>query len=365
MAGFTPVDELSGKADILRPIHRRGLGHGLLLALLSLILVWVEMRWSRNGSANLSGARYLPFIAAVAWLPPPITLGLGLWTLSLKPLLLTLNSRAASLMLPEWQLELAVEIAAVALCIWLCRLRCTLQQTRSRLQSALQNSLNASGLIHEVRQTIDLVLLQCRSLIRRREQLEHRDPELEGELMALLNTAETLVNTSQSAWALLRGCNHGRMKAVELGSLVRSQLNSAASGCKDNSTTLQCVGLEHEAWLHADAGQLLLLLKNLISNAIAALNSVPATQRVIRVELDVQRSQRRVWLTVADSGPGLPSLDPDQLCLRSHRSSGLGLGLFIAREVARQHGGALVLGKSQELGGAQLKLSLPLASRTT
>ncbi len=41
------------------------------------------------------------------------------------------------------------------------------------------------------------------------------------------------------------------------------------------------------------------------------------------------------------------------------RGTGVGLGLAIARDVARGHGGALELGESAELGGLRAVLKFP------
>lgn len=83
--------------------------------------------------------------------------------------------------------------------------------------------------------------------------------------------------------------------------------------------------------------------------------------------LTVSRTGRTIVFGVEDDGPGIP---PDRreeamqpfsrldLARNQDRGSGVGLGLAIARDIARQHGGTLRLGDSAELGGLKAELVL-------
>ena len=97
-------------------------------------------------------------------------------------------------------------------------------------------------------------------------------------------------------------------------------------------------------------------LDNLIGNAVRygsrALVSLAATQRVLR-------------FTVEDDGPGIPpggredALRPFvrlDAARNQDAGSGVGLGLSIAADIARQHGGTLRLGESSRLGGLAVDL---------
>ncbi len=99
-------------------------------------------------------------------------------------------------------------------------------------------------------------------------------------------------------------------------------------------------------------------LENLLGNAARH-----AT--LARVSLTV--SERLVRLVVEDNGPGIPAhareaaLEPFQrldAARDPNRGGGVGLGLSIAADVARSHGGALRLGDSEALGGLRAELTL-------
>ena len=85
-----------------------------------------------------------------------------------------------------------------------------------------------------------------------------------------------------------------------------------------------------------------------------------------RAEVGVADSPQAVTLTIADNGPGIPSESLEKVfdpffrleTSRARHSGGTGLGLGIARNIARAHGGDLVL-KNRAEGGLLAELTLP------
>jgi signal transduction histidine kinase len=83
----------------------------------------------------------------------------------------------------------------------------------------------------------------------------------------------------------------------------------------------------------------------------------------------VERRGDRIVLTVADDGSGVPAAERERIFerfvrlddARARDEGGAGLGLAIARDVARRHGGTLTAGEAPS-GGALFTLSLPTAT---
>jgi len=100
-------------------------------------------------------------------------------------------------------------------------------------------------------------------------------------------------------------------------------------------------------------------VENLIGNAV---------RYGRRAEVGAVLSDRALVISVEDDGPGIPRerreeamrpfsrLDPAR---NQDSGSGVGLGLAIAADVARSHGGTLRLGESARLGGLKAELVLP------
>jgi two-component system, OmpR family, osmolarity sensor histidine kinase EnvZ len=84
------------------------------------------------------------------------------------------------------------------------------------------------------------------------------------------------------------------------------------------------------------------------------------------VAITVSREPAFAVLTVEDDGPGIPEAQYEEAfrpfsrldASRNQNRSGVGLGMTIARDAARAHGGDVVLGRS-ELGGLKATLRVP------
>ncbi|MGI1661410.1 ATP-binding protein [Palleronia sp. KMU-117] len=97
-------------------------------------------------------------------------------------------------------------------------------------------------------------------------------------------------------------------------------------------------------------------LDNLINNAV---------RYGTRAEVSLYLTDRAARFVVEDDGPGIPAGKRDEAlrpftrldsARNQDRGTGVGLGLSIAADVARQHGGTLRLGDSARLGGLKAEL---------
>jgi signal transduction histidine kinase len=76
-----------------------------------------------------------------------------------------------------------------------------------------------------------------------------------------------------------------------------------------------------------------------------------------------ERDGHEVVLAVEDDGAGVPVEERERIFERFTRlepGRGLGLGLYIARQLARAQGGDLVVTDAHVAGGARFELRLPL-----
>jgi signal transduction histidine kinase len=145
-------------------------------------------------------------------------------------------------------------------------------------------------------------------------------------------------------------------------------LDAALSGAADASAALAA---QHRSELRVapvpgltvavDADRLILVLTNLIANAIKH------GRRGGRVEVAVAlESPRTVTLVVDDDGAGIPAADRERVFALGERGStraaGSGIGLALVRMIVERAGGRVQL-RASPLGGARFAVTIP-RSRT-
>jgi signal transduction histidine kinase len=136
----------------------------------------------------------------------------------------------------------------------------------------------------------------------------------------------------------------------EAGELM---LPSAAA----RSQTLELEPDESRAYVKCDRKRVLQVLSNLIGNAIKF------TPEGGSIAVRVRASGSWVYFSVADTGPGIPREQIDQVFERFWRGTsgqGSGLGLSIAKGVIESHGGR-IWAESRAGAGATFHFSLPRA----
>ncbi len=113
----------------------------------------------------------------------------------------------------------------------------------------------------------------------------------------------------------------------------------------------------------ADRERIKWVLNNLIENAITY------TPLGGTVRLSIESAEHRLYIRVSDTGIGIPAEDRANIFERFYRAQnaiskqnkGNGLGLYIARTIAVDHGGDLNFASNTTGPGTTFTLSLPLA----
>ncbi|MFH7242479.1 MAG: sensor histidine kinase [Spirulina sp.] len=155
---------------------------------------------------------------------------------------------------------------------------------------------------------------------------------------------------------------------VNLSQLVADQLEDLALLAPDLTVTAE---LPPNLWVNGDSDLLIQVIQNLLGNAIKY--NLP--QGWIRVVGEVHQGQSQI--TITNAAQPLSAQDRQHLFdrfyrgdpARSRTTDGLGLGLSLAREIARAHGGDLTLAtphpSPQEPSAVGLRLCLPYAQAQT
>jgi signal transduction histidine kinase len=151
-------------------------------------------------------------------------------------------------------------------------------------------------------------------------------------------------------------------RAARLDEIVRRAVDELAAANPDRALEVDAQGDLGGEW---DPDRLEQVVSNLVSNAID--HGDPGTP--VRVELSVDDADG-VRLVVRNQGPSMPpevlshlfepfSRPPDE---KSRKGSGLGLGLYISREIVRGHGGDIGVDTGEN--ETRITVRLPRAGAT-
>ncbi len=150
-----------------------------------------------------------------------------------------------------------------------------------------------------------------------------------------------------------------RLEPVEAGALVAEVVELLRPTAVHLGVALDGPAAEGRLVFLADAEAIRHLASNLLLNACEAAAASPPNQRRVAVwmaRLGPDRGVLRVW----DSGPGPPRDLQDRLFepFVSSKPEGMGLGLFVSRQIAEAHGGRLDWSRSD--GGTCFTFEFPV-----
>lgn len=173
-----------------------------------------------------------------------------------------------------------------------------------------------------------------------------------------------LVNDLNEVTRLHQGKYTLHPERVSLQGLVAQTVEVAQ--LTTTSHTIQLKLTSEPLVVLGDAGRLEQVLLNLLSNAI---RYVPANERIV---VRLERAGHDALLQVEDTGPGIPAADLPHLFTRFYQGAhpseraghGLGLGLYITRELVVAHGGRIGV-ESVEGQGTIFSIALPLLEDAT
>lgn len=206
---------------------------------------------------------------------------------------------------------------------------------RSRIERQIeQRTMMLSGVSHDLRTPLTRLKLGLSLLSDEDAEPMERDVD---DMRRLLD--EFL--------SFARGASEGEPEDVDPIALVRGVVEDGARGGRD--VTLGVVSGEGDMSLR------IVGIKRAVDNLIG--NAVRYGKRAI---VSVEMTDKFLRIRIEDDGPGIAPQDREEAlkpfvrlepARNQNKGTGVGLGLSIAADVARAHGGVLRLGASESLGG--------------
>ncbi|HEX8823943.1 MAG TPA: ATP-binding protein [Archangium sp.] len=212
---------------------------------------------------------------------------------------------------------------------------------------------------HELKTPLTPLSLRLASLERRLERKEPVDPSLLRHARQHLVRLTALINDLLDASRIEAGRLALHFEPLRLDTLIERVLTGMDA--ERGHHRIDYVHPEESVSIRGDAYRLEHVIANLLENAL----KYSPGDSTVRVTLDV--NDDFALLSVADEGIGIPRDQQEQLFERYFRArnvsitsyGGLGLGLYISRDIVERHGGRIWV--ESEMGrGATFYVALPL-----
>ena len=207
-----------------------------------------------------------------------------------------------------------------------------LRSPLTRIRGALETALAEPG---ELRDAAGLAIEEC------------------DRLVQLINTLLEIAEANAGLAEIPR-------QSVDIGSVMGEACELFSPMAEDAGVAITLGPLGEELFVRGDLARIQRALANLLDNAV---KYTPAGGTV---RLRGERAGDSVVVTVDDTGAGIPSGDVARVFERFYRSDasrttpGNGLGLPLARAIARAHGGDVTV-ESRAGEGSRFRIALPFA----
>ena len=214
------------------------------------------------------------------------------------------------------------------------------EKMRKRIQRHLnQRSEMLSGISHDLRTPLTRMKLQLAFI---------KDQEISSKLSEDINEMEKMLNE----YLQFTSSNFSEKNEIfNLSSLIKEIINKYEN--KNISKNLI-----EEIYINGRKNLLRRCFNNILDNAI---------KYGSKVDVSISKKGKNLFIFFQDDGPGIPEAEYNNVFKpfykidkgRAEAKSSVGLGLSIASDIIRSHGGYIRLNKSK-LNGLEVKIFLPV-----
>lgn len=213
----------------------------------------------------------------------------------------------------------------------------------------------SSGIAHDLNNPLQGVLGFAQLI------LEEQDPaSMQSYAREIIDAAHHMATLSKRLTLYARGNTPGDVCDVHVEEVLEKAVRMVEYGKNmDDVEVVQVYGPAPS--IRIDAGELLQVFINLITNAVQAM------QGKGRLTLTIQPESTGILVSISDTGPGI---DPDHLeriftpfFTTKEPGTGTGLGLYIVESIVKKSGGRISV-ESEPGKGTTFQLRFPAAGRS-
>lgn len=326
------------------------------------LLIEVTMDTGRLRDEMLAYGLRILFLSAVISIFTAFLLFLAVQRLLVSPIRRVVRSMTAYAEAPEDARRVIEPQARVT---ELREAEDALQRMQQQLTSALRQRerlAQLGGAVARISHDLRNILTTAQLFADRMET--SGDPAVQRAVPKLVGSISRAVNLCESTLAFGKAEEPPpRLQLFHLRGLVEEVVEAERLAAAEGSAVDVLVDVPPSLAIRADQEQLARVLSNLARNARQA---IEATGQPGTVEIGAGEAETDWWIRIGDTGPGLPERTKARLFepFQSLRKGGTGLGLTIASELVRGHGGRLDLVRS-DAEGTEFMIRLPKALAET
>lgn len=233
----------------------------------------------------------------------------------------------------------------------------TVRRTKAQAEPSANDLELVSTVAHELRTPLAAVRGAVAALRQRGHEL---DDDTRDRLLGVIDEAAAQLGRLIDD-LLAAGRLEGRRLAVEVtrcdAFTIADAVVAAARAHLPEGVSLRLEATAGLPPVAADPARLRQVLANLVDNAIKH------SPRGGEVEVRLRLTEERLQIAVTDEGPGIPVAEQGRIFERfyrgSDRASGMGLGLYLARELVGAMDGRIAV-ESEPGRGATFTVELPI-----
>ncbi|HEY9733582.1 MAG TPA: ATP-binding protein [Drouetiella sp.] len=190
-------------------------------------------------------------------------------------------------------------------------------------------------------------------------------PEQQKGLLSQIRDSNTnllaIIQSLCEVYKYEKDLHEMHFEKTDLLAVVNGYLRSVRHLMEDKRIVTHVVNNTNDAVILADSMSISRVVQNLIENAIK-FSPVEG-----RVEISLKQQDDHVMINVSDEGPGIEPQDLQKLFMRFYQGRpgrsynyGMGLGLYLCRQIVEAHSGKIWCNPNEE-SGAVFTVSLPTA----